>query len=90
MKSKEFDITMSEKNLKPGKYRHYKSGDLYEVIGIALHRETFEELVVYKALYDSEEFDKDQIWVRPKKMFVEDVKHNDIIVPRFQFIETIN
>ena len=38
-----------------GKYQHYK-GKMYEVIGLARHSETLEEMVVYKALYDSSEF----------------------------------
>ena len=38
-----------------GKYRHYK-GDEYEVLGFARHSETLEELVVYRAMYDSPEF----------------------------------
>jgi len=33
-----------------------------------------EELVVYKALYLHEEFGKDSIWVRPNKMFFENVE----------------
>ena len=59
--------------IKLGKYQHYK-GNFYEVIGVARHSETLEELIVYKALYVSPEFGKDQIWVRPLKMFLEEVE----------------
>lgn len=41
---------MSTNQLSPGKYRHYKGHD-YEVIGVAIHTETEEELVVYRQLY---------------------------------------
>ncbi|MEK0421070.1 MAG: hypothetical protein RLZZ161_921, partial [Bacteroidota bacterium] len=34
-----------------GRYRHYK-GREYEVLGMALHSETLEEMVVYKPLYE--------------------------------------
>ena len=51
--------------IKSGKYHHYK-GKEYEVIGLAKHSETLEDLVVYKALYG-----EGQMWVRPVKMFEE-------------------
>ena len=46
-----------------GKYRHFK-GNAYELIAIARHSETMEELVVYKSLKDGE------VWARPKSMFI--------------------
>ena len=71
--------------VKLGKYKHYK-GKLYEVIGIALHSETLEELVVYKALYDSREFGKNALFVRPKLMFLEVLDIAGEKVPRFEFL----
>ncbi|MEE9525114.1 MAG: DUF1653 domain-containing protein [Candidatus Woesearchaeota archaeon] len=67
--------------MKLGKYKHYK-GNFYEVIGVAKHSETQAELVVYKALYGEEE-----LWVRPKKMFLENVNIEGKEMPRFEFIE---
>lgn len=64
-----------------GKYRHYK-GHLYEVTGTARHCETLEDMVVYKALYG--DFG---IWVRPLKMFLEDIELNGKIQKRFEFVE---
>ncbi len=72
--------------IKPGRYQHYK-GKFYEVIGTARHSETLEELVVYRALYDSEEFGKNAMWARPKKIFLEKVKVDGKEVPRFRHIE---
>jgi len=72
--------------VKPGKYKHYK-GKFYEVIGVARHSETLEELVVYRALYDDEKFSKNALWVRPKRMFLEYVTTDDKKVPRFKYIK---
>ncbi|MDE2144783.1 MAG: DUF1653 domain-containing protein [Patescibacteria group bacterium] len=66
--------------IKPGKYRHYK-GKEYEVIGVAKHSETLEEMVVYKALYGDLE-----LWVRPLKMFIEEVEVDGKKMPRFSAI----
>ena len=75
------------KNLEIGAiYKHYK-GHEYEVIGIARHSETLEEMVVYKALYESPEFGKDCLWVRPKIMFLENVMVNGKEIERFKKID---
>jgi hypothetical protein len=69
--------------IKNGKYRHYK-GNLYEVIGIAKHSETLEEMVVYKALYQPEGIN---LWVRPAKMFQEMIIIEGKAVQRFTLEE---
>lgn len=66
--------------MKLGKYRHYK-GKEYEILGIAKHSETLEEFVIYKALYGNGEF-----WIRPIKMFLEDVEVDGKKMPRFIYI----
>ena len=66
--------------IKPGKYRHFK-GNLYEVIGIAHHSETMEELVVYRALYGEH-----GLWVRPAAMWIETVDRDGYQGPRFEYL----
>lgn len=65
--------------IKPGKYRHFKGGE-YEVLGLATHSETDEQLVVYRALYGER-----GLWVRPLAMFLETVERDGQIRPRFEY-----
>lgn len=51
-------------------YRHFK-GNYYFVENIAYDSETQERMVVYKPLYYRE--DNKHIWVRPEKMFLEEI-----------------
>lgn len=64
-----------------GRYRHYK-GNEYEVIGVGLHTETEEKMVMYKALYEPY-----QVWVRPFEMFFETVIVGDKEIPRFERVK---
>ena len=67
--------------IKIGKYRHFK-GNEYEVLAIAKHSETLEEMVVYRALYG-----EGGVWVRPLCMWEEVVERDGKQMPRFTFIE---
>ena len=66
--------------VKCGRYRHFK-GNEYRVLGTAKHSETQEELVVYQALYGTQE-----LWVRPAEMWHETVEREDYRGPRFLYI----
>ncbi len=63
--------------MQKGIYRHFK-GNKYEVLGVAKHSESSEELVVYRALYG-----EGGLWVRPLAMFVEEVAWEGKRQPRF-------
>lgn len=64
-------------------YKHYKNKN-YKVVGVACHSETLEEYVVYQALYETPGFEPNQLWIRPKAMFLEEVEVNGVKQPRFQ------
>ena len=66
--------------IKPGRYRHFK-GNEYEVLFLARHSESLEEMVVYRALYG-----EGGVWVRPAKMWNEEVEHEGKIVRRFTYL----
>ena len=64
-------------SLQPGRYRHYK-GKFYEVIDVARHSETGEQLVVYRCLYGDY-----SLWVRPLHLFLAMVDADGEKIPRF-------
>jgi len=66
--------------IKIGRYRHFK-GNEYEVLHLAWHSETEEEMVVYRALYG--DF---SVWVRPASMWNETVERDGQSFKRFTYI----
>ncbi len=66
--------------IKPGRYRHFK-GNEYEVLGMATHSETFEPMVIYRALYGTH-----NLWVRPAAMWNEMVTRDGVTRRRFTYI----
>ena len=67
-------------DIKKGKYRHFK-GNEYEVLFIAHHSETMEDMVVYRALYG-----EGDVFVRPASMWNETVKRDGYEGPRFIYV----
>ena len=53
-----------KKEIKLGRYRHFKGGE-YEVMGVAKHSETLEEMVLYRHVGE------ENFWVRPASMWNE-------------------
>lgn len=70
--------------IEPGRYRHYKGRD-YQVLEVARHSESEEELVVYRALYG--DFG---LWVRPLTMFTEEVEIAGERRPRFVRVDAVS
>ena len=67
-------------NIETGKYRHFK-GNEYEVLYIAKHSETMEDMVVYRALYGEK-----GVWVRPAAMWEETITRDGKTFKRFEKI----
>lgn len=68
-------------------FRHYK-GKEYKILHIGRHAEDLSLQVVYQSLYDSKEFGNRAIWIRPLKMFTEEVEIEGKRIPRFAFVKS--
>jgi hypothetical protein len=70
--------------IRPGIYKHSKSGDEMKVLFVAKHSETLEDMVVYDHMGTNPLSD---LWVRPATMWEEEVEINGKRVPRFIFVK---
>lgn len=62
------------------RWRHYKTGGVYQVIATAILESTLEPAVVYAG--------KDGVvWVRSMSIFLGRARQGDALVPRFTLIE---
>lgn len=64
-------------NIPLGRYRHYK-GHIYKVTAIARHTETLEPMVVYESIGG------DSVWVRPARMWFDEIEYNGKKCKRFE------
>lgn len=68
---------MDEEKKTEGRYRHFK-GSIYEVICVAKHSETLEDMVIYRSVTEPQ-----KVWARPMSMWNETVEHEGMTVKRF-------
>jgi hypothetical protein len=71
-----------------GYYRHFK-GNIYQVIGVGKFTEQLDstdgllDVVIYKAMYVSESYGPNALWVRPLAVWLNPAVVNGAKVPRF-------
>ena len=82
--AKEYTITEYRELIPVGVYRHFK-GNYYGVIGVAIHSETGEPMVMYRALYGDHE-----LYTRPASMWVETIERDGYVGPRFVLMSEID
>ena len=71
--------------VKKGKYRHFK-GTIVEVIGVAKHSETMEDMAVYNHPDPVKGLGENTMWARPLSMFLEEIERDGKKMKRFEFV----
>ncbi|MES2668328.1 MAG: DUF1653 domain-containing protein [Patescibacteria group bacterium] len=72
--------------VRKGIYHHFKDvSKEYEVLGVALHTETEELMVVYRPLYETDQ----ELFVRPLLMFTGSVEKPEYSGPRFIYLREV-
>lgn len=75
---------MGDDRIKPGIYTHFK-GKEYHVMGVAMHSENYEDLVVYQELFGNRE-----LWARPFNMFNATIERDGVQAKRFEYVREYN
>ncbi len=70
-------------DIKPGIYIHSKTGKQVRLHFVAKHSETLEDMVCYEELGPN---DVSRFWIRPVKMWFEEVMVNGETKSRFVFV----
>ena len=78
-----YETEIKKKGIRPGIYEHFKKGR-YDVLGVITRKHV--PFVVYKALYVDKHYGSHAVWMRPKKMFLEQVEDDKKNVPRFRYV----
>ncbi|HBQ27781.1 MAG TPA: hypothetical protein DD791_15405 [Syntrophomonas sp.] len=84
---KEINARHIDKEIKPGeRYRHFKEGDVYEIITTALYTENYCPMVIYRDIKTGIDY------ARPYEMFCGkiDLKRENKVVNRFELVKEEN
>ena len=76
-------VMETDRSLIGKEFVHFKGGH-YRLVGYAKDSETLEPMCVYEALYGD-----GGLWVRPAKMFFEDVEKPGYSGPRFKLVKEV-
>lgn len=67
-------MRLKNREILPGcYYRHFK-GNIYQVVGVAIHTETEEEMVVYRAQYGEQGYLSGLIRCLRKKLIIKSIR----------------
>lgn len=79
------ELSAEAKSFKLGVYRHFKTKELYETLCVGRSTEDLsQECVVYRNI------EKGLIWIRPLKMFIDNVNRDGYTGPRFIWVSEKN
>lgn len=67
----------------PGEYYQHHEGGVYKVIAIALHHDSLNPFVVFKAVAALDPYAKGTVWIRPEQVFRGYFTKNGVLTKRY-------